>query len=957
VPSLNTLEVGDVVRVRLPNIRDFVANGTLDRSFEIQSVKVDWVTGATSFDLFGSSQAPGALAPSADTNVLTTGWYTGTGTNLATVLTITGANPGHVTVNGTVTGSADMTAAPSIFYYNSDLQIDAGVTVNVVGNVQLRVKGFLQNNGTINGKGNGLAGAAAAGAGTSTASNPGTQGFIGTTESGGGVYAHRPKTKIFGGSLGDSWMECARGLVVAGKGSVVPAFNLSWDGAALLGLPSDLRSTSGSSGLPVFYDDPDYNPFGFASVAGGAGGAGGAGLAVICRGFAQGAAGKVDLSGADGSLGGTVDTNWGLGGKHRLYAGSGAGGAPGALVVILDGASLSATGLTDVGFVALYGKTPQRPDPLLVPSGMFSPLTSAQLSVAGVSSYYVGTGDGTTFPLPNLSGARGGSRVQYVPNNNPSTVTADLVAATLPMPSNLGLTSGTNELLLDSDGTVIVRVKATWTPSADSRVTGYDLQFKRSTDTVWTPSASVIGQATAQTWLAGGIQDGINYDVRIRSAGALRGISDWLTLTGFLVVGKTAKPTNVGPLSFTDPLLTWSTITDVDRRGYIVKYNAGTSTTWLGATPAHTEGFVTSTKFDVSKIVGGQVTFLVKSFDTSGNESATAAALTVDLSPPTLTSFLISRQPDGTREFTWSLLAPPADLAGYRIRYFLGTTAVWSAMTALHSGLLNASPFESNQLAAGTYTFAAKAVDTAGNESAAALFITTVTIGSPRIAGSLLDFKEEPVWPATKTDCHVDATTGWLVADNATGTWLNLPATWTNWLSWNHLPKSPIIYTKLIDVGVKTLFTPLITVTGDGTQVIEEQHSDDNITYTGYVAAGPQLNTRYVRIRVTMTFTSNYPKFKTMRIILSANPVEEIIQDQDTALLTGAYRLGVGDVRLPITKVYAQIRKVDVTLQSVAPGFSWVLIDKNTTTGPRIKIYNAANALADAVIDATVTGV
>ena len=37
-------------------------------------------------------------------------------------------------------------------------------------------------------------------------------------------------------------------------------------------------------------------------------------------------------------------------------------------------------------------------------------------------------------------------------------------------------------------------------------------------------------------------------------------------------------------------------------------------------------------------------------------------------------------------------------------------------------------------------------------------------------------------------------------------------------------------------------------------------------------------------------------------------------------------------------------------------GWSWELIDKNTAIGPRIKIYNASNALADANIDATVRG-
>jgi hypothetical protein len=55
VPSLNGLEIGDVVRVKLDKVRDFVANGPLDRSFEIQNIKIDWVTGGMSLELFASS--------------------------------------------------------------------------------------------------------------------------------------------------------------------------------------------------------------------------------------------------------------------------------------------------------------------------------------------------------------------------------------------------------------------------------------------------------------------------------------------------------------------------------------------------------------------------------------------------------------------------------------------------------------------------------------------------------------------------------------------------------------------------------------------------------------------------------------------------------------------------------------------------------------------------------------
>jgi len=99
------------------------------------------------------------------------------------------------------------------------------------------------------------------------------------------------------------------------------------------------------------------------------------------------------------------------------------------------------------------------------------------------------------------------------------------------------------------------------------------------------------------------------------------------------------------------------------------------------------------------------------------------------------------------------------------------------------------------------------------------------------------------------------------------------------------------------------------------------------------------------------------PIIKTMRTILSATPIVDIIEDQNSALLAGAYRIGTGDVRVPIVKLFSTIKKVDVALQSVGAGWSWELIDKDKVVGPRIKIYNSSNVPADAVFDATVTGI
>lgn len=328
----------------------------------------------------------------------------------------------------------------------------------------------------------------------------------------------------------------------------------------------------------------------------------------------------------------------------------------------------------------------------------------------------------------------------------------------------------------------------------------------------------------------------------------------------------------------------------------------------------------------------------------------TVTGVMVAIPPPPPDSFLVNRQSDGTREFRWGYNVIPKDISGYKIGFRLGTGWTWPDLSPMHNGVLTASPFESNQLAAGNYTFGIKAVDILNNESATAEYITAY-IGDPRLAGALDVFDSlNEGWPGTKTSCHLETATGFLQPNETNANpWLT---TWAN--KWIITPAPSFVYERFIDVGLVAVFTPLVSFSGDGTPTIEESHSNDNVTYTAYATAGPQLNCRYVKIRLTLAGT--WPIAKNLTIILSANPVNEDIEDIAMASLTGAYRIAIGDVRLPKTKSFNVIRKVDLTLQNVGAGWSWELVDKNTVTGPRIRTYNAANALADCTIDASIRG-
>ena len=99
--------------------------------------------------------------------------------------------------------------------------------------------------------------------------------------------------------------------------------------------------------------------------------------------------------------------------------------------------------------------------------------------------------------------------------------------------------------------------------------------------------------------------------------------------------------------------------------------------------------------------------------------------------PPT--NFAVREAADGTRVYSWTPPEAP-DLEGVALRYAADDATAWADMTPLHAGFLTSSPYETLEPAAGTWTFAARAVSTSGAESVSAT--VRVTLGVQRIAGA-----------------------------------------------------------------------------------------------------------------------------------------------------------------------------------------------------------------------------
>lgn len=321
-----------------------------------------------------------------------------------------GAND-YLSAHPMLIGGSDMTAAPSIFYHDGDLVIDAGVICRIKDNVQLRVRGHLQINGKIDGVGAGHVGAAYRYEDRSGISNPyvyspyrwrkdnkdfGTEGFIGPTKTGGGIYSPYRASRF------DSY----DGWVTPGQNLVAPDLTFEYVDGAVVGIPTDARGTSGATGR--MSSEPVSGNYWHYNYAGGSGGNGGAGLCITSQGCNFGAAGEIDVSGSAGRRGdhgggGSSYFYFDVNNENHLMAGSGAGGAPGAVYFMIDGSS-SPTPLLDY-VTACFGRTPICGVPLPRPSQGFTTLPRP------IYSYYLGI-DGC--PMADLSGYNGAARISFI---------------------------------------------------------------------------------------------------------------------------------------------------------------------------------------------------------------------------------------------------------------------------------------------------------------------------------------------------------------------------------------------------------------------------------------------------------------------------------------------------------------------------------------------------------------
>lgn len=255
-------------------------------------------------------------------------------------------------------------------------------------------------------------------------------------------------------------------------------------------------------------------------------------------------------------------------------------------------------------------------------------------------------------------------------------------------PETLTVTSGNSELALQSDGSVLSRVKVAWTALTDSRITQggtVEVQWQEVGTTSWN-SVPVSGQETYAYLL--GVNDGRNIIIRARTRYTLA-VSDWCLQVVHTVVGKTAPPSEV--IGFSAAIenksltLRWSENSDLDIAGYEVRSSDagwGTAALPLYRGPSNAA---------IVKPTGLTSTFYVKAFDRSGNYSIAAATTSYTRTGVPTPAPLLTHMDSGVLQLAWATVEPVFGLAAYEVRE---EDSNWGLAGEIYRGLKTSTPVE-----------------------------------------------------------------------------------------------------------------------------------------------------------------------------------------------------------------------------------------------------------------------
>ena len=244
--------------------------------------------------------------------------------------------------------------------------------------------------------------------------------------------------------------------------------------------------------------------------------------------------------------------------------------------------------------------------------------------------------------------------------------------AVVPAIAGLACVSGTGQLVKLADGSIVPRIKASWTAVTDGLVLaggGVELRYGLSIDAESKWQSVTADQSQSEAYL-GGVRDGLLYLVKARAFNALaRGA--WSLPVLVQAAGKSVDASAVAGFAgtVTKGRITWTWNQDIASDAGWTEVR--TSDANWGSTSVQPLFKGRSNRFEEEVAAAATVTRYVRHFDTSGNDSAATASAAVvvanaDLGARPVTIYkraaTVPTLPTGNGTPSgWSLTAPSPD--------------------------------------------------------------------------------------------------------------------------------------------------------------------------------------------------------------------------------------------------------------------------------------------------------
>lgn len=540
---------------------------------------------------------------------------------------------------------------------------------------------------------------------------------------------------------------------------------------------------------------------------------------------------------------------------------------------------------------------------------------------------------------------------------DPTSVTA---------PTSFTLASGTSHLYVRQDGTVFSRIYASWTAPDDPYVTNggkIQVQYKQSASGTWLNVTALEGDAT-ETYILD-VEDGEDYDVRIRSENALGFTSSWVTVIGHSVVGKTAPPSNVSSVTLaieeSGLRISWPAITDLDVSSYEIRFGGAN---WAAAT---TIGTTDATSYLWEFPASGSYDIRVKAIDTSGNYSTTDATTSQDIAAPSRVNSLSAEVIDNNVLLRWT---KPTTHTLAIDEYVIKKGATFATSTEI--GRVSGTFHTIFEILSGDYTYWIYAIDVGGNAGTEKSVIATVQQPTDFVLKSTQSVTS---WD---TESSVEEITSGIWAGPVVGETFISQFTNNSWTTvsdkvsatdyWFQPAGTYGYLEKVIDLGA-TLGPSIVSFSYDvdepvGTVSVVPSISisADNVTYTDYEGLKQAYGSSYRYVKIKLEFGETgagassendlwYAELSNIQLQVNA----QTKVDGGTGTADSA---DSGGTSVSFNKSFADVDSIEVTpLATTATHATYDFTDVANPTGFSVYLWNSSGTRVSGDFSWTATGI